>query len=154
MRVCMAASLISQHRGTFQSRVNKCKYIINPSNFSRQYYVVTILPSLAHGTLLRAREKYIFVEILFVEKSNIRVRKKYSIYCPNRTKDMRNISNQRRRSGSLSTELLASRETGPTFCTHAIIPRHIRITYGTTVPVQFSPLSSKERELLATDRHS
>jgi hypothetical protein len=42
MQVCMAASLIAQHKGTFQSSINKCKDIINMSNFSSQY-VVNIL---------------------------------------------------------------------------------------------------------------
>jgi hypothetical protein len=38
----MAPSLIAQHAGTLQSKIKKCKGIINMSNFSRMY-VVNIL---------------------------------------------------------------------------------------------------------------
>jgi hypothetical protein len=40
-RVCLTASLIAQHTGTLQSRVNKCKDIINLSNFTMHYMLST-----------------------------------------------------------------------------------------------------------------
>jgi hypothetical protein len=60
----MDTSLIAQYTGTFQSRVKKCKYIINLSSFSRQY-IINILTT----------KQWIEVEPSFKKKDNITQKK-------------------------------------------------------------------------------